>query len=68
MDPYDVLGLTLDDALKKLDKLKISPIIIETFDLRANNKTDEGIYRVVKQIQEDDVLKIIICKIPDSFR
>ena len=67
MDVPDVLGFTLDDALKRLDKFNISPLIIETSDLRTQ-KTEEGILRVVKQSKEGDQLKIITCKIPDLFR
>ena len=67
MDSPDVLGLTLDDALKKLGKSNINPIIIETSDLRTQ-KTGTGILRVIKQSKEGNHLKIITCKIPDSFR
>lgn len=68
MDPLDVLGLSLDDALKKLDKLGIAPVITETFDFRKKNTAEEGVFRVVKQRQKNDRLEIITCKIPDSFR
>ena len=67
MESYDVLGLTLEDALKNLEKLGISPTITETLDLRAQN-TEEGTFRVVKQTQEGENWTIIICKIPDQFR
>jgi hypothetical protein len=66
MESCDVLGLTLEDALKKFKKIGISPTITETSDLRTQN-AEEGTFRVVKQTQERESWTIIICKIPDQF-
>lgn len=67
MESDDVLGLTLEDALKKFKKLGINPTVTETFDLRTQD-AEEGTFRVVKQTQEGENRTIIICKIPDPFR
>lgn len=64
MEPNDVLGLTLDAATKKLNKLDSQLKIIETESLRVQD-TQEGTFRVIKQISEGDNQTLILCRIPD---
>ena len=67
MDAEDVLGFTLEAALKKLDVLGIKPTITETAPLRGPLVTD-GTLRVVKQINEGENRTLILCRIPDIYR
>ena len=67
MDPYDVIGLTLEEATEKLNRLDINPNAVETAPLRAQN-VQEGILRVVKVTNEDENWTLTLCKVPDIYR
>ncbi|NCB41781.1 MAG: PASTA domain-containing protein [Clostridia bacterium] len=63
----DVVGFTLEDAIEKLKDCGINPKIVETSSLKST-VAEDGIARVVRQIEEDGSQTIIVCKIPDNYR
>jgi len=67
MSACDVLGLTLDDAIKKLKDCGINPIVVEASPLKTIVPED-GFFRVVQQSEENGAQTIIVCKIPDKYR
>lgn len=67
METCDVLGLTLEAAMEKLNKFGVRPTIIETAPLRGQIE-GEGTLRVVKQMKDDENRTLILCRIPDMYR
>jgi len=66
MESIDVLGLPIEEALKKFKTIGILPQIVETKPLRG--QTTDGVARVVRQEHSHNQWRITICNVPDDYR
>jgi hypothetical protein len=62
----DLIGMELEEAKALLLERGIHPEVLETAPYPKD--ITEGTYRVIKQEILADVYRLIVCRIPDSFR
>ena len=66
MNEMDVLGLSLEDALRILERKGIAPLI--RFTGSDGSDENESNRRVVKLSACDEQWTITVCNVPDAFR